>query len=140
MFNLYWTLGFSVLSLLVGLFTGYKFEYDRFQNYRESVIVAQKVAQIETKRKEKESQDLTLEINNAYQNDIAIIHRFYSKRVQHHSNGRLPQIPIPTTGSNEITTDQGLIGRCAETTLMLTDLQQWIKDEQKVWMMPTEQK
>lgn len=140
MFNIYWTLGLSAFSLLVGLFTGYKFEADRFQNFRESVIVAQKVAEVETKRREAESQNVTKEINNAYQDDIATIHRFYANRLQHGSTGKLPQVSGTTSRLDEIISDPGFAESCTITTSMLYNLQQWIKEQQKVWMTQTEPK
>ena len=119
MFNIYWTLGLSVFSLLIGLFTGYKFEADRFQNFRESVIVAQKVAEVETKRREAESQNVTKEINNAYQDDIAVIHRFYANRLQHGGGDKLSQVSRTTGGIDEILADPGFAEKCTITTEML---------------------
>jgi hypothetical protein len=139
MFNIYWTLGISALSLIVGLVTGYEFESSRYQAYKESVIIAQKVAESETKRKEIESQNNTREISNAYQSDIAVIHRFYTNRLQH-SSGHLPSISLSPTRIDENATDPGLAERCAETTLMLVDLQHWITQEGKIWTMQTAQK
>jgi hypothetical protein len=141
MFNIYWTLGISALSLIVGLVAGYEFEASRYQAYKESVIVAQKVAESETKSKEIEAQNTTREISDAYQNDIAVIHRFYTNRLQHNpSRGHLPSISLSPTRTNENASDPGLAERCAKTTLMLDDLQLWIIDQGKTWTMPTAQK
>lgn len=134
MFNLYWTLGIAVISLLIGLVTGYEFESSRYQLYKESVIVAQKVAESETKSKEIEAQNTTKEINDAYQNDIAVIRKFYTSRVQHSAGGKLvPQVSFPTGRANESSSDTGLAEKCTETTEQLTLLQKWIKDEQSIY-------
>jgi hypothetical protein len=131
MFNLYWTLGIACISLIIGLFTGYEFEASKYQAYKESVIIAQKVAENETKQREIEAQQTTKEISDAYQNDISIIRRFYSGRLQHNSGGiHLPEISVTASRVNENTSNEGFVGQCAETTLMLVDLQDWVKRQQ----------
>jgi hypothetical protein len=131
MFNLYWTSGIALISLIIGLLVGYDFEHTRFQSYKQSVIIAQKVAENETKREVIEAQQTTKEINDAYQHDIIVIRQFYTERLQHDSGGiKLPKISISSPGVNEGTPNQGIIGQCAETTLMLVDLQDWVKRQQ----------
>jgi ethanolamine ammonia-lyase small subunit len=134
MFNLNWTIGIGLLCLLIGAFGGYEFEANRYNKFKESVIVAQKVAESETKRIVSESQRNTKEISDAYQNDISIIRRFYTSRLQHGSSGiHLPTVSVTATRIDESAPNEGLIGQCAETTLMLVDLQHWIKDQQIIW-------
>jgi hypothetical protein len=121
------------LGLFIGLVTGYEFEASRYQSYKQSVIIAQKVSESVTLRKEAEAQQTTKEISDAYQHDISVIRSFYDKRLQHDSSGiKLPKISVTPSGVDEISSDQGLIGRCAETTLMLVDLQDWVRFQQKL--------
>lgn len=133
MFNLYWTLGIAVLSGIIGLFTGYRYEEGKYDAYKQSVVVAQKVAEIETKRKEEEAKNVTSQINQAYQDDINNIRQYYAGQLRNATGGSPMSILSDTTiGSHEASSNPVLAYQCAETTQQLIDLQNWVTLQQSV--------
>jgi len=133
MFNIYWTLGIGVISLLIGLFSGYKFEANRFDSYKMHVEVAAKVQEAQVKQKEAESITTTREINDAYQDNIRHIRMYYDGKLRNAAgSGAMPKVSDTTIGLNEATANPVLAGQCAETTEQLIELQSWIKGQELI--------
>lgn len=90
---------------------------------------------------------ITNDAATEYARRLANLRRYYAKRVQPNPGPcPLPAVSIPAPGADETTAnpvppaspilgnqpDSGLAAQCAETTLMLVSLQQWIASQQRI--------
>ena len=65
---------------------------------------------------------------NQYEARLSAVHSYYADRVQPNpSSGNLPTVSKPTSCPNAVPTNTEFIRQCAETTLMLTELQNWVR-------------
>jgi hypothetical protein len=118
------------------------FVYHKTAQYEEAKLVAlqahydsvaakqeQKVAAIVVKQ-----QAITEKVKNDYENKLSTVRSYYSAHGMRKSNtsssGKLPQNAPTSGGTDAAPTDNGSIAeRCAETTLQLIELQNWIKKQ-----------
>lgn len=123
-----------VLSVVFGIY--YKGRLDErklFNAYKAEVKAAALAQEEKTRRIEEKNQRLFQETQNAYNTKLAALRSYYSVRIAGKGGSGLSQVPITTTGAN-VTTIDGLppiptvIAQCAETTLTLTTLQDWVKN------------
>jgi hypothetical protein len=87
-----------------------------------------KAQEIINAAKVKEHETISTSISNQYEARLSAVHNYYADRVQPNpSSGNLPTIPKPTSCPNAAPTNTEFIRQCAETTLMLTELQNWVR-------------
>ena len=81
----------------------------------------------------KSNQRILEETKNAYNTKLATLRSYYSMRVAGQGGSGLSQIPVAPGGAAGYTADNlppvaTLAAQCAETTLTLYSLQNWVKD------------
>ena len=129
-----WIAGiFLVLSVIFGIY--YKGRLDErklFNAYKAEVSAIAKAQAEQTKKTEEKNQRLLKETQNAYNTRLANLRAYYGVR---NSNGAglVPKVPGAATGANGFSIDNlpapiVLAGQCAETTLTLVSLQEWVKN------------
>jgi hypothetical protein len=109
-------------------FMGYSHEHKKFVKYQAEIAALGKAQETINAAKVKEHETISTSIANQYEARLSAVHSYYADRVQlNTSSGNLPTIPKPTSCPNATPTNTEFIRQCAETTLMLTELQNWVR-------------
>jgi hypothetical protein len=132
-----WTAG-VLLVVLVVLGIYYKGRLDEreiFNRYKAEVKATAMAQEEQTKRINAKNQKLLEETKNAYNTKLATLRSYYSMRIAGQGSGGLPKAPGTPGGIDGTATYElpplppveTLAAQCAETTLTLTTLQDWVK-------------
>jgi uncharacterized protein (UPF0333 family) len=109
-------------------FMGWNHEHKRLVAYQAEVAAVGKAQEVINAAKVKEHEVISTAITNQYEARLSAVHSYYADRVQlNTSSGSVSTVPKPTVCPNAAITDTEFTRQCAETTLMLTELQNWIK-------------
>ena len=115
------------LALVFGGFSaGFYVEHLRFDAYQVRVEAAGKEAQAKTESIQKQQELVNKGIQNEYEGKLAAVKSFYSRMQFNPSSGSMSGISPAPKGTNAETAYPILAGQCAETTVQLTSLQDWI--------------
>lgn len=114
----------------------YYIENNRFDDYKQSVVEAQKEQEAKTAKTIEEQQLITKKAGEQYEQNLSSIRNTY-QRLRNQSGGNLSSIPSAASGTNASPDNQlpataELAEQCAETTSQLVFLQNWINDQQQV--------
>ena len=123
-----------VLATVAGIY--YKGRLDErklFNAYKAEVKAAAMAQEEKTRQIEAKNERLFKETQNAYNTKLAALRNYYSMRIAGQSGSGLSQIPIAPIGTNGSTANDlppipTVIAQCAETTLTLVSLQEWVKN------------
>ena len=123
-----------VLSVIFGIY--YKGRLDErklFDAYKAEVKAAAMAQEEKTRQIEAKNQRLLEETKNAYNTKLTALRSYYSMRVAGKGGSGLSQIPIAPGGAAGYSADNlppvaTLAAQCAETTLTLYTLQNWVKN------------
>ena len=125
-----------VLSIIFGIY--YKGRLDErklFNAYKAEVKAAAMAQEEKVRQIEAKNERLFKETQNAYNTKLTALRSYYSMRLAGQSGSGLSKISNPTTGADGSATYElpplpsveTLAAQCAETTLTLTTLQDWVK-------------
>jgi hypothetical protein len=127
----------SVLMIKIGLalaacgifyFMGYSHEHKKFVAFQAEIAALGKAQETINAAKVKEHETISTSISNQYEARLSAVHSYYADRVQPNpSSGNLPAVSKPTSCPNATTADTVSARQCAETTLQLTELQNWVR-------------
>jgi hypothetical protein len=119
----------AILALCAAMyFMGYSHEHKKFVKYQTEIAALGKAQETINAAKVKEHETISTSISNQYEARLSAVHSYYADRVQPDpSSGNLPTVSKPTTCPNAAPTNTEFIRQCAETTLMLTELQNWVR-------------
>lgn len=124
---IYGAIGAVITSFLIGFGSGWKFENNRFMDYKEEVAVVAAKKQAENISIQKQSDLVTKGIKNEYEARLSAIRSYYSSGLRNSSSGELSAIPQSTISIDGKATNLQLA--CAYTTQQLISLQDWIKEQ-----------
>ena len=117
-----------VLALSFAYYKGYSGEHEKFVKFQAEVAALGKAQEVINEAKAKEHETISTSIANQYEARLSAVHSYYSERVQlNTSSGSLPTVSKPTQCVNATTADTVSARQCAETTLQLTELQNWVR-------------
>jgi hypothetical protein len=109
-------------------FLGWNNEHKKFVAFQAEIAALGKAQETINAAKVKEHETISTSIANQYEARLSAVHSYYADRVQPDpSSGNLPTIPKPTSCPNAAIPDTVSARQCAETTLMLTELQNWVR-------------
>lgn len=119
----------AILALCAAMyFMGYSHEHKKFVKYQAEIAALGKAQETINAAKVKEHETISTSIANQYEARLSAVHSYYADRVQlNTSSGNLPTVSKPTSCPNAAPTNTEFIRQCAETTLMLTELQNWVR-------------
>lgn len=106
-----------------------KLQITELQRDAETKLAAANAAALAASKK---ATALQLKASNEYQSNLALLRAAYAARVRAVDPeapvgpGSLPGLSVPAGRPDVPAADAGLAARCAETTLQLTSLQDWI--------------
>ena len=121
-----------VLAVLGGVY--FKGRHDvqvKFDAYKAEVKAVAAAQEEKTRQIEAKNKRLNEETANAYKNQLVNLRAYYGMRLNK-SGSAMPPIPNSTTGADGYSPDNLpapaiLAGQCAETTLNLLVLQNWVR-------------
>ena len=109
-------------------FLGWNQEHKRFVAFKAEVAAVGKAQEVLNEAKVKEHEVISTAITNQYEARLSAVHSYYADRVQlNTSSGSVSTVSKPTVCPNAAITDTVSARQCAETTLMLTELQNWVR-------------
>jgi hypothetical protein len=123
-----------VLSVIFGIY--YKGRLDErklFNEFKADVKAAANAQEEKTRQIEAKNQRLFKETQNAYNTKLAALRTYYGVRVNGQGGSGLSQVPGSAAGITDFSIDNlpapiVLAGQCAETTLTLVTLQNWVQN------------
>jgi hypothetical protein len=109
-------------------FLGWNNEHKKFVAFQAEIAALGKAQETINAAKVKEHETISASISNQYEARLSAVHSYYADRVQlNTSSGNLPAVSKPTSCPNATTSDTISARQCAETTLQLTELQNWVR-------------
>ena len=125
---LWMKIGIALALCAVMYFMGWNHEHKKFVAYQAEVAAVGKAQEIINAAKVKEHETISTSIANQYEARLSAVHSYYAERVQPTSgSGSVSTVSKPATCPNAATADTVPAGQCAETTLQLTELQNWVR-------------
>jgi hypothetical protein len=120
-------IGLALAACAIFYFMGYSHEHKKFVAYQAEIAAIGKAQETINQAKVKEHETISTSIANQYEARLSAVHNYYSERLLDTSSGNLPTVSKPTVCANAAPTNTVSAQQCAETTLMLTELQNWVR-------------
>ena len=118
------------LALAIGGFgAGFYVEHLRFANYQQEVENVAKAAEAREKAVEQQHKLVTQGIQDEYDAKLSLLRQYYSNGVRQPSSGSMSNLSTTTAIANANSAYSELAANCAQTTLMLVELQKWINEQ-----------
>jgi hypothetical protein len=109
-------------------FLGWNNEHKKFVAFQAEIAALGKAQETINAAKVKEHETISTSISNQYEARLSAVHSYYADRVQlNTSSGSVSTVSKPTVCPNAAIPDTVSARQCAETTLMLTELQNWVR-------------
>ena len=126
---LWMKIGAALALCAVMYFMGWNHEHKKLLAYQAEVAAVGKAQEVINQAKAKEHETISTSIANQYEARLSAVHSYYGERLldANASSSSVPTIPKPTSCSNAAPTDTVSARQCAETTLQLTELQNWVR-------------
>lgn len=124
-----------IVTILGIYYKGRLDEREIFNRYKAEVKAAAMAQEENVRQIEAKNERLFKETQNAYNTKLTALRSYYSMRLAGQSGSGLPKVSNPTAGVDGSATYElpplppieTLAAQCAETTLTLTALQDWVK-------------
>lgn len=125
-----------VIATILGIYyKGRLDEREIFNRYKAEVKAAAMAQEEKARQIEAKNERLFKETQNAYNTKLTALRNYYSMRLAGQGSGGLSKVPSATGGIDGTTAYElpplphveTLAAQCAESTLMLTTLQDWVK-------------
>jgi hypothetical protein len=116
----------AILSVAFG--SGWWMGYSRYIEYKKSVEIAAKAQEAHVESIQKQHQLVTKGVQDEYDAKLALIRQYYANGVRSPSSSSVSNLSDTTKLFDASTAYNQLVGNCAQTTLMLTELQKWINE------------
>jgi hypothetical protein len=121
-------IGLALAACAIFYFMGYSHEHKKFVTYQAEVAALGKAQETINAAKVKEHETISNSIANQYEARLSAIHGYYADRMQPDSGGgNLPPVSKSPSCPDAAPANSVSARQCAETTLMLTELQNWIR-------------
>jgi hypothetical protein len=121
----------AVIIFFAGFGSGWKYEHGKFMEFKTAieVVVAQQEAKVESITKQQKL--VTKGIKDEHEAKLTAVRNYYKSTSvwNNSSSGKVPGISIAPSATDVISSYNELAGKCAETTLMLVDLQKWLNEQ-----------
>ena len=114
----------GLILLSVVSFSYGRYEHNKYVIFKAEVEAVAKTQEAKVESIQKQHQLVTKGISDEYDAKLALIRQYYANGVRSPSSSNLSSIPDPTKPTSFIPTNN-LLADCAQTTLMLTELQKW---------------
>ena len=125
----YWKLGI-IAGIVIAVFGGgWWVGHQSYVKYKAEVELIAKTQEAKVKSIEAQQKLVTKGIENEYNAKLALIRQYYSSGVRQPSPDTMSKYGISTKFPDANPAYIELAGNCAQTTLMLVELQKWINEQ-----------
>ena len=124
-----------ILGLIISTaaFGGWYVEHLRFVAFQSKVESIGKEAEIKNQAIQSEHQQAIKVLQDEHDSKLNLIRQYYANGVRNPSSSTVSGISTSAKLSDAIATYNELAGKCAETTLQVTEWQKWYEEHQKIW-------
>ena len=119
---------YAVLVALVfgvGYYKGFSHERDRFVAFKTELEAKAKAQDMLNKAAEQKNKLIAENVKNEYEARLAALRNYYVG-LRHTDTNKMPRVPDSTATTYAEASHPVFVGQCAETTLQLISLQDWI--------------
>ena len=123
------------IGLLISFaaFGGWYVEHLRFVAFQSKVESIGKEAEIKNQAIQSEHQQAIKVLQDEHDAKLSLIRQYYANGMRNPSSSTVSGISTSAKLSDAIATYNELAGKCAETTLQVTEWQKWYEEHQKIW-------
>ena len=107
---------------------GWWMGYSRYIEYKKSVEIVAKEQEAKVESIQQQHELVKKGIQDEYDAKLSLLRQYYSNGVRQSDSGKLPGISATPSIANATAAYNQLAGQCAETTLMLVELQKWLTE------------
>lgn len=123
-----------MIGLSVAAMAGFgygKYEHNKYVNFKLSVENAQKAQEAHVDSIKKQQALVTKGIKDEYDAKLNAVRNYYKSTSvwNNDSSSKMSGLSTAPNTTDVISAYNGLAGRCAETTLQLTQLQKWLNEQ-----------
>jgi hypothetical protein len=118
-------IGLVAVLFGTGYYRGYSAEKARFDAFKTELEASAKAQEKINQQIEQKNKLIADNSKREYEAKIVALRNYYD-RMRHPDTNKLPSAAIATHRVDEKATDPVFIGQCAETTLQLISLQDWV--------------
>jgi hypothetical protein len=118
-------IGLVAVLFGTGYYRGYSAEKQRFDAFKTELEASAKAQEKINQQIEQKNKLIADNSKREYEAKIVAL-RLYYDRMRHPDTNKLPSAAITAHRVDEKATDPVFIGQCAETTLQLISLQDWV--------------
>ena len=119
-------IGLVAVLFGTGYYRGYSAEKQRFDAFKTELEASAKAQEKINQQIEQKNKLIADNSKREYEAKIVALRHYYD-RLRHPDTNKLPSATITAHRVDEKATDPIFIGQCAETTLQLISLQDWIR-------------
>ena len=123
-------IGLIAVLFGTGYYRGYASEKKRFDAFKSELEASAKAQEKINQQIEQKNKLIADNSKREYEAKIVALRHYYD-RLRHSDTNNLPSATNTAHRVDEKTTDPVFIGQCAETTLQLVSLQDWITSVSK---------
>jgi hypothetical protein len=123
-------IGLVAVLFGTGYYKGYASEKKRFDAFKSELEASAKAQEKINQQIEQKNKLIADNSKREYEAKIVALRHYYD-RLRHPDTNKLPSATITAHRVDEKATDPVFIGQCAETTLQLVSLQDWITSVSK---------
>lgn len=125
-------LGGYITLALIAASGGFYVEHLRFEAYKDQVEIAAKNQQIKNDVINTEREHVSTNIKDDYVDKLNNINAYYDSLRPNTDSCPMPSA-ADTASRTHASSSDSLSAQCAKTTLMLVELQQWVRDESNTY-------
>lgn len=118
-------IGLVAVLFGTGYYRGYSAEKARFDAFKAELVASAKAQEKINQQIEQKNKLIADNSKREYEAKIIALRNYYD-RMRNPDSNKLPSAAITTHRVDEKATDPVFIGQCAETTLQLISLQDWV--------------
>jgi hypothetical protein len=123
-------IGLVAVLFGTGYYRGYSAEKQRFDAFKAELVASAKAQEKINQQIEQKNKLIADNSKREYEAKIVALRHYYD-RLRHPDTNKLPSVAITAHRVDEKTADPIFIGQCAETTLQLVSLQDWVREISK---------
>ena len=122
-------IGAALALCAVMYFMGWNHEHKKLIAYQAEVAALGKAQEVINEAKAKEHETISTSIANQYEARLSAVHSYYSERMldTNTNSGSVSAVSKPAACPNAAPANAVSARQCAETTLQLTELQNWVR-------------
>lgn len=114
-----------------GYYKGYSAEKERFDAFKTELAAQAKAQELVNDAKKKQQETISKSIRSEYEAKLSALNSYYGGMRKQSSTNKLSEIPSATFSLDGKTANPVFVRQCAQTTLMLGQLQEWVLEVSK---------